>query len=623
MTGYDGTLESGNVENSGDSSTKTTLSLVISAFSKKKISVILILILSLLAQAVAIGFPIFLQKFIDTILSTDGSHYLLLVSAAIVSFVVAEFLINFAKVLHLSRIITFVGIRLHSQLFAHIIRLPVPLFRRLGIGSVSQRFSDIEAAQSACLQAVLAVLSELPFLIAAGVVMIAYSPLLAGVMAVNLLLVAAASLWFQPRIKTAVARQMQLRAEEETGLIESLGGFEQVKTSRLEALMAGRWSERVSAVGAQGLKTSFLYNLLTQTVTAFERIGLLCVLGLSAVAVQRGTMTLGDLMAVNMIAALVIGPVHRIVHQVELLQFTAAAMGRIDELLRLPAERGEPDGGGSGDRVGTLTVTGIAFRHPPGTAPVLESCDAVFRCGRLHALVGSAGAGKSTLLDLIHRLYPPGGGDILIDGAPIAAQPIGHHRGRILYCRQTPHLFDGSVRDNLVWLGAQPEALAGAAAVEDLILPFFPDGLDTRIGNGGATLSGGQRHLVSLVAALLSGRPVILLDEPTAHLDIDATRRLLRHLARVKHGRIVIAATHDPFLVLDADEVLLMKRGRIAERFDGHAGETPDRGASGRAGRRLDLIHRLAARDDGALDSDLVQLMTVMEQTGHAPRTTH
>jgi len=246
-----------------------------------------------------------------------------------------------------------------------------------------------------------------------------------------------------------------------------------------------------------------------------------------------------------------------------------------------------------------LEVRDLRFTYPGEPRPALDGVSLRLEPSRRIAIVGPSGSGKSTLVHLLLRFWESPPGAILLEGHDLREWPSDDARARVAFAAQRAHVFTGTLRENLRL--ARPEAtdaelraVLRAVALEALV-ERLPEGLDAWVGEAGQRLSGGERQRLALARALLRPAPLLLLDEPTAHLDALTEREVLAEVLRAGEGRATLLVTHR-LVSLDAfDEVLVLDRGRVAER--GKAAELLARGG---ALARLEALQRSVE----ALESD-------------------
>jgi len=234
-----------------------------------------------------------------------------------------------------------------------------------------------------------------------------------------------------------------------------------------------------------------------------------------------------------------------------------------------PAVR-EPTGPSPQPADNGLVIRDLRFTYPGAGRPALDGLDLDLEPGRRVAIVGATGSGKSTLLNLLLRFWAPDSGEMRLGGAPLSAFRGEDLRERIALVSQHTHLFDATIRENL--LLAAPEASQGrleqvcrTAQIHDFIAGL-PDGYETWVGETGVRVSGGQARRIAIARALLKDAPILLLDEPTEGLDAPTERALMTAVHRLMEGRTVLLITHRPAALVEMDEVLVLDQGRIIER---------------------------------------------------------
>ncbi|BCG61658.1 thiol reductant ABC exporter subunit CydD [Paenibacillus sp. URB8-2] len=217
----------------------------------------------------------------------------------------------------------------------------------------------------------------------------------------------------------------------------------------------------------------------------------------------------------------------------------------------------------------TLSLQGIGIRHEEDGPSSLEEISLQFTGTGTIGIIGESGAGKSTLIDVLAGFLHPGGGSITVNGCKVSSLTDDAWRCQTSYIPQRPYIFSGTLADNVrfYYPEASLEAVTGAVAAAGLspLADSLPDGLNEMIGGGGRSLSGGQEQRVALARALLSSRPIMLLDEPTAHLDIETEYELKETMLPLFEGKLVFLATHRLHWMADMDVIIVMKQGRVAE----------------------------------------------------------
>jgi ATP-binding cassette, subfamily B, multidrug efflux pump len=291
-------------------------------------------------------------------------------------------------------------------------------------------------------------------------------------------------------------------------------------------------------------------------------------LALGGYLVWQRQLTIGELTSFSMYLAQLIWPMFAAGWVLSLMERGRAAWGRLAPVMSAPLtvdDRGTRELHASG----TLAARGVSFRYPGQTADALHDVSLELAPGKTLGLVGATGSGKSTLLRLILRQYAPYGGELQLGGHALDTYRLAALRAAISWVPQESFLFSASIADNIALARpdasrAEVEHAAQLAAVHEDILRF-PRGYDTPVGERGITLSGGQRQRVAIARALLADSPLLLLDDALSAVDTGTEARILQHLRETRVGRTVIIVSHRLSAVADADQVLVLRDGRIVE----------------------------------------------------------
>jgi ATP-binding cassette, subfamily B, bacterial len=307
-------------------------------------------------------------------------------------------------------------------------------------------------------------------------------------------------------------------------------------------------------------------------------IGLILLLG--ALAVSRGALTVGGLVAFITLALLLVWPIEAMGYIIAGGQEAATAAQRVYEIFDTPpaitdrpgatvapVSPSRPAGQAADARPGRLVFDQVAFSYPQAPAPVLRGVSLELTPGETVALVGATGSGKTTLLQLVPRLADVTGGAIRLDGTDVRDLPLHELRGRLGCAFEDPTLFSASVRENVSFGVAEADDADVQAALDVAQADFvaaLPWGLDTRIGEQGMALSGGQRQRIALARAILARPQVLLLDDPLSALDVHTEAKVTRALSSVLSMSTALIVAHRPSTVLLADRVALLADGVIA-----------------------------------------------------------
>jgi ATP-binding cassette subfamily B protein len=319
------------------------------------------------------------------------------------------------------------------------------------------------------------------------------------------------------------------------------------------------------------MRSAWLRALYSPSVDLVELAGVLTVIGAGAWLLSQGRLTVGGLLAFLAYLSQLYGPVRNLGGLVNSAYSASAGAERVAELLDEKPLVADVSGARDlGRAEGRITVEDVHFRYPGSPAAALDGVSFSVAPGELLAIVGASGAGKSTLAKLLLRLYEPDAGQISYDGVPIGALTLSSLRGGIATLFQETLVFDGTVRDNIEFgrPGASNADIVRAAAEADAdaFVAALPDGYQTRVGERGRRLSGGQAQRIAIARAMIRDAPVLLLDEPTASLDARSADRVAEPFRRLVTGRAAIVISHNLASVREATEIIVLDQGRVAER---------------------------------------------------------
>jgi ATP-binding cassette subfamily B protein len=377
-------------------------------------------------------------------------------------------------------------------------------------------------------------------------------------------------------------------AKRQAVMVESIHGMRTVKALALEPAKSREWDERSAnsiLTGFSVMKMSFGAQAVTQTL---ERSMSVAIIGLGALAVFDQQLSVGTLIAFQMISGRVVGPLVRIVGLVHEYQEVALSVRMLGEIMNHPSEgkrggglRPTLQGGITFESVGFrypgatnhtlqggITFESVGFRYPSAANPTLQGVNLDIRAGQVIGLVGRSGSGKTTLTRLIQGLYGVTEGVVRLDGVDIREIDLAHLRKSIGVVLQDNFMFRGTIRENIS--AAKPNATiaevmaAAQAAGADEFIERLPQGYDTMLEENAANLSGGQKQRLSIARALLPSPRLLILDEAASALDPESEAIFIANLERIAVGKTVLMVSHRLSTLVKADAIMVFETGRVA-----------------------------------------------------------
>jgi ATP-binding cassette, subfamily B, bacterial len=490
--------------------------------------------------------------------------------AAIMVLALVRGLLYYQQKLLAARVGQQVTADIRVDLYSHLQRLSFTFHDRRRTGDLLARLtSDIRLLRDIFIQMPLALTSELFLVIGMIVVM--------ALMDWSLTLIALAVLpgiaivlrMYQRPMRQAIRRQREREGDLATIAAEVLGAIKVVKGFTREEHEIGRFTVENKRSLRTGLKAARLEAKLRWFAEVAVAIVTAVVVGVAARRVLAGALSPGDLIVFVSYLRTFNRPLRHVSRMAERAARGAAAGERVMEMLEIEPGVADEEGSVRARRLrGAITFEGVSFAHR-GQGTVLSEVDLTIAPGERVAIVGPTGAGKSTLISLIPRFYDPAEGRVLIDGHDVREFTLRSLRDRIALVFQEPVLFATTIAENIGY--GKPDATmeeivaaADGAGIHEVIAAL-PQGYGTVLGERGGTLSGGQRQCVAIARAMIKDAPIVLLDEPTTGLDGQSSALVLDALQRLMAGRTVIMISHDLGTIRNADRIVVVDGGRIAD----------------------------------------------------------
>ncbi|MFC4056737.1 NHLP family bacteriocin export ABC transporter peptidase/permease/ATPase subunit [Planomonospora corallina] len=532
----------------------------------------LVLLASALLVIPGIAGPAYYRVFIDRILGGGSPDLLPWLLAVMALTALAVFVLTSVQQYYLLRLEIRIGLVGSARFFRHLLRLPIEFFLQRRPAEVAKRVSTNDTVAEILSRDLALTVINLVLVVFYAALLIRYDVLL-GVVGIGMAALNMLVLHWVSRVRKDAVTTLRTDSGNLTGTtFATLSMIESVKATGAEPYAFTRWAgflaKVVSARQRLGVPTAVL--VAVPPLLATVNTGLMLLIG--GLRVVEGALSIGILVSFQTLLAALSRPVTQLTNLGSRLQDLTADLKRIHDVERYPAARCfERVGGdaGPGTRLeGRLELRDVTFGYGPLSDPVIEDLSLTVTPGSRIAVVGGSGSGKSTLGRLLTGLYEPRSGRILLDGHPLDEIPRTMLAASMAYVDQDIALFAGTVRDNLtLWDEAVPDEVVLAAlrdaAVFDTVLARA-GGINSFVREDGRNFSGGQRQRLELARALAAQPTLLVLDEATSALDPETERVIMDNLRR--RGCACLLMAHRLSTVRDADEIIVLERGRVAER---------------------------------------------------------
>lgn len=455
-----------------------------------------------------------------------------------------------------------------SEVIHRLVHLPYTHFEVTSTGLISERLRQLETIRQFFTGQMPLVLVDLCFVFVFLTVLYYLSPTLGGIVigAMPVFLIISAA--FHRVQKKLVEENFTALAAKTSALAETVSNALTVKSLGLESEIERRWGSRLALSAWTGFRANNLTQMVSVFGTVLQQLVSLLIIFMGAKLVIAGDISIGALIAANLLASRALAPMRQVVSAWSQLQEVRAAFGRLDDIMEAETEITPGVFAPAPNLEGKITFDGVTFAYADDQPPAIDNLDLTIERGEVIAIMGPSGSGKSTLAKLLQGLYKPSSGRILIDKTDISHISAPALRRQLGVVPQEIQLFAGTVRENIA-MGtshATPERVVAAAkfvGAHDFI-QRLPNGYETVLNERGIGLSSGQRQLLCIARAMMRNPRILILDEATSALDGASEEIFLRNLRRVAKGRTVIIISHRMAPAQIADKVVLIVEGRVA-----------------------------------------------------------
>lgn len=527
-----------------------------------------VIAVSLVLQILALITPLFFQVVMDKVLVHQGFNTLNVIAVGLGIIILFEVLLSAIRSYVFSHTTSRMDVELGAKLFRHLLALPLAYFEARRVGDTVARVRELEHIRNFLTGQALTSLLDLCFSFIFLSVMWFYSGWLTLVVLLSLPCYVIWSMIITPILRKKLDEKFARNADNQAFLVESITAINVVKSMAISPKMVEHWDKQLAGYVKAGFEVSKLAIIGQNGVQLIQKLVMVINLWLGAHLVISGDMSIGQLIAFNMLASQVATPVIRLAQLWQDFQQVGISVERLGDILNTPMETAKSKLA-LPEIKGDIVFENVKFRYKPEDRDIISDFSLKLSAGEVVGIVGRSGSGKSTIAKLIQRLYIPQSGRIYIDGQDLSVVDPNWLRRQIGVVLQDNVLLNRSIRDNIAisepGISMEKVIIAAKLAGAHDFITQLSEGYDTLVGEQGAGLSGGQRQRIAIARALISNPKILIFDEATSALDYESERIIMQNMNSICRGRTVIIIAHRLSTIRMANKIVVMEQGNIVE----------------------------------------------------------
>ncbi len=526
-----------------------------------------VILAAVLINLFVLASPLFVMNVYDRVVPNHAKETLWVLAIGVTIVIFFDFILKTLRTYFVDNTGKRIDVLLSSKIFEHVLNIKLHA-RPESSGAFANRLREFESLREFFSSAVLVAMVDLPFVILFLIIIYLLGGVVVVAPALAVPLVLATGVFLQWPLRRAISKEIDQKSQKHGVILETIGALETVKSLGAESRMQGDWERFVGRAAKTSLGARLIAGTginLSQAAMQMVTVGVILI---GVHQIIQGEMTVGGLIACTIISGRAMAPLGQVAVLLSRYNQAMVALDSLNEIMRLPVERG-PDKMflSRPDVEGDIKFNSVTFSYPGFDAAAIADISFHIRPGEKLAFIGPIGSGKTTISRLIAGLYEPTSGSVLLDNTDLRQIDPSDIRSHIGVVMQEVILFQGSVRDNIA-MGAPfaDDAMileaAKLAGVHEFV-SRHPQGYDWVVGERGQALSGGQRQAIGLARALITNPRILIMDEPTSMMDMQAEKLFMQRLGKVLADKTMILITHRPTLLSLVNRVVILGNGKI------------------------------------------------------------
>ncbi|BBP45611.1 ABC transporter [Thiosulfatimonas sediminis] len=526
-----------------------------------------ILIASILINLFAIAMPMFVMNVYDRVVPNHTTDTLWILAAGIFLVITTEMILKLMRSWFVDLAANRADVKLSSSIMERVLNMRL-VHRPRSSGSFISNVQSFESIRSFIGSLTVTALVDLPFVLLFTLIIALINPILVIPIVIAILVVITYALSAQQKMHELSIDSMEASAKRNDTLYEAVANIETLKGFNAESRAQSRWEKATLFITRNAAKMRFLSASISNGATWVQQMASVSVIVLGVYLIIEGEISQGALIAAYLLTSRAMGPISQTAGLLAQYHYAATSYQALEEIMQRDVER--PQGKSwvhQGQLKGDIEFRNVDFSYPNDDRLALSKISFKIRQGERVAILGRNGSGKTTLEKLLLSLFEPSGGSILLDGIDIRQIDPAELRRNIGYIPQDIVLFNGTLKENLMFSAplASDEQIVNASHISGLapIINAHPEGFNMQVGERGQSLSGGQKQSVALARAIINDPPILLFDEPTGSLDFSAEATFSKNLQTIVTGKTLITITHRTSLLNLVERIIVLDKGRV------------------------------------------------------------